>query len=89
MRPGYAHFTLTTKKEAVGFEPTEPFGSSVFKTDPLNRSGTPPVKPVGVGICPHPEKDKTTADPLVRRGFIRADGRADGRANGPSAVGCG
>jgi len=47
------------------------------------------VKPVGVGICPHPEKDKTTADPLVRRGFIRADGRADGRANGPSAVGCG
>ena len=30
--------------EEVGFEPTEPFGSSVFKTDAIDRSATPPVK---------------------------------------------
>ena len=28
--------------EGVGFEPTEPFGSAVFKTAAFNRSATPP-----------------------------------------------
>lgn len=30
------------QSEEVGFEPTEPFGSSVFKTDAIDRSATPP-----------------------------------------------
>ena len=30
--------------EEVGFEPTEPFGSSVFKTDAIDRSATPPYR---------------------------------------------
>jgi len=30
-------------EEGVGFEPTEPFGSSVFKTDALSRSATLPI----------------------------------------------
>ncbi len=29
--------------ERVGFEPTEPFGSLVFKTSPFNRSGISPI----------------------------------------------
>ena len=28
--------------EEVGFEPTEPFGPTVFKTVAINRSATPP-----------------------------------------------
>jgi hypothetical protein len=30
--------------EGVGFEPTDPSGSPVFKTGPLSRSGIPPIK---------------------------------------------
>ncbi len=29
--------------EGVGFEPTEPFGSPVFKTGAIDHSTTPPV----------------------------------------------
>jgi hypothetical protein len=29
--------------EGVGFEPTDPFGSPVFKTGALNRSAIPPT----------------------------------------------
>ena len=29
--------------EEVGFEPTVPFGTTVFETAPISRSGTPPV----------------------------------------------
>ena len=31
-----------TKTEGVGFEPTDPFGSPVFKTGAINHSTTPP-----------------------------------------------
>ena len=30
--------------EGVGFEPTEPFGSPVFKTGAIDHSTTPPVR---------------------------------------------
>jgi hypothetical protein len=30
--------------EGVGFEPTEPYGSTVFKTAPFNHSGSPPLR---------------------------------------------
>ena len=30
--------------EGVGFEPTDPYGSPVFKTGALNRSAIPPIK---------------------------------------------
>ena len=33
--------------EGVGFEPTDPYGSPVFKTGALNRSAIPPVKSSG------------------------------------------
>jgi hypothetical protein len=29
--------------EGVGFEPTDPYGSPVFKTGALNRSAIPPI----------------------------------------------
>jgi hypothetical protein len=35
--------------EGVGFEPTEPFGSAVFKTAAFNRSATPPL-PAAAGV---------------------------------------
>ena len=28
--------------EGVGFEPTDPYGSPVFKTGPIDHSGIPP-----------------------------------------------
>ncbi len=31
-----------TETEGVGFEPTDPFGSPVFKTGAINHSTTPP-----------------------------------------------
>jgi hypothetical protein len=30
--------------EGVGFEPTDPYGSPVFKTGALNRSAIPPIR---------------------------------------------
>ena len=38
---------LRRKTEGVGFEPTETCASSVFKTDALNRSATPPLRSKG------------------------------------------
>ena len=38
--------------EGVGFEPTEPFGSPVFKTGAIDHSTTPPVFTGAGGICP-------------------------------------
>ena len=37
--------SVTTDKmaEGVGFEPTEPFGSPVFKTGAIDHSTTPPL----------------------------------------------
>lgn len=32
--------------EGVGFEPTEPFGSPVFKTGAIDHSTTPPMESV-------------------------------------------
>jgi hypothetical protein len=37
--------------EGVGFEPTEPFGSPVFKTGAIDHSTTPPVHCVGQGYA--------------------------------------
>ena len=34
---------LVSMAEGVGFEPTDPCGSPVFKTGALNRSAIPPV----------------------------------------------
>ena len=36
------HLSASPMAEGVGFEPTEPFGSTVFKTAALNHSATPP-----------------------------------------------
>ena len=43
------HFVafLLTLAEVVGFEPTVPFGTSVFKTAPFNHSGTLPYSLAG------------------------------------------
>ncbi len=38
---------LRRETEGVGFEPTETCASSVFKTDALNRSATPPLRNKG------------------------------------------
>ena len=35
--------TEICRAEGVGFEPTEPFGSPVFKTGAIDHSTTPPV----------------------------------------------
>ena len=35
--------------EGVGFEPTEPLGSAVFKTAAINHSATPPAAILAVG----------------------------------------
>ena len=35
----------------MGFEPTEPFGSPVFKTGAIDHSTTPPVHCVGQGYA--------------------------------------
>jgi len=39
----------TGSPEGVGFEPTETCASSVFKTDALNRSATPPLRHNKIG----------------------------------------
>src|SRR5436190_9935995 len=36
------HLSITAMAEGVGFEPTEPYGSAVFKTAALNHSSIPP-----------------------------------------------
>jgi hypothetical protein len=36
------HGLLWLETEGVGFEPTDPFGSPVFKTGAINHSTTPP-----------------------------------------------
>ena len=38
----YSGFEAVTETEGVGFEPTDPFGSPVFKTGAINHSTTPP-----------------------------------------------
>jgi hypothetical protein len=35
-------WTYTVMAEEVGFEPTVPFGTTVFKTAAFNHSATPP-----------------------------------------------
>ncbi len=41
-RPSLRGYLFVGLAEEVGFEPTEPEGSTVFKTASLNRSDTPP-----------------------------------------------
>jgi hypothetical protein len=43
------------KTEGVGFEPTEPFGSPVFKTGAINHSTTPPGGTPGWGSREPPD----------------------------------
>ena len=38
----YCVFEAVTETAGVGFEPTDPFGSPVFKTGAINHSTTPP-----------------------------------------------
>ena len=38
----YSGLEAVTETEGVGFEPTDPFGSPVFKTGAINHSTTPP-----------------------------------------------
>ena len=44
------YFQLFEMAEGVGFEPTEPFGSPVFKTGAIDHSTTPPVRCVASGV---------------------------------------
>lgn len=50
--------------EGVGFEPTDPCGSPVFKTGAIDRSTTPPV--IFASRVPAPKASRTT-DPDRRR----------------------
>ena len=43
-RAAFAGSGLEVLAEVVGFEPTVPFGTTVFKTAPLSHSGTPPCR---------------------------------------------
>ncbi len=41
--PKIARVEINKMAEGVGFEPTEPFGSPVFKTGAIDHSTTPPI----------------------------------------------
>ncbi len=43
-RPSIRKSLKINMAEGVGFEPTDPCGSPVFKTGALNRSAIPPIK---------------------------------------------
>ena len=45
MQSCYGLVRLGSVADEVGFEPTEPFGSLVFKTSALNHSATHPCRP--------------------------------------------
>ena len=50
LKKARASRALEVLAEAVGFEPTVPFGTTVFKTAPINRSGTPPFSCLDVSL---------------------------------------
>ena len=64
-------FRAQNLAEGVGFEPTNPFGSAVFKTAAFVRSATPPSTGNYEGlsrVVPEPEKD--LARPLTRPALL-------------------
>jgi hypothetical protein len=66
----------------VRFELTEPEGSSVFKTDPFDRSGTPPRRLVSQPVATMADLDELAlALPEVTK-EVSADGRPTYRVHG-------
>ena len=70
--------------DEVGFEPTEPFGSLVFKTSAFNRSATHPSPEFGTGAFKH-----STACPVTPHSFVHAILKARGALKSACAAGGG
>ena len=69
--------------EGVGFEPTEPFGSPVFKTGAIDHSTTPPVlmrRGTGYGGTVRGIQEKLSKDASEIAFFLRLRQRAIVRA---------
>src|SRR5205085_760380 len=77
------HLSARLLAEGVGFEPTEPCGSAVFKTAALNHSAIPPRDCRAADYC-HPEEAaqsrRSAADATAPCRVARTSG---GRANLP------
>ena len=75
----------------MGFEPTEPFGSPVFKTGAIDHSTTPPVCAGSGGICLQGVGDssKTLNEGPGRGRLLEADATEEPRRGGAGGEGFG
>ena len=73
----------------MGFEPTEPFGSPVFKTGAIDHSTTPPVCAGAGGICLQGVGDssKTLNEGPGRGRLLEADATEEPRRGGAGGFG--
>ena len=62
----------------MGFEPTEPFGSPVFKTGAIDHSTTPPVRCCGRGM--HALQAIFKENPQMKERIFDTAAKIDGAA---------
>ena len=74
--PKEIFWSASQRSEGVGFEPTEPFGSPVFKTGAIDHSTTPPsLNGAGANAC----RSRTSDSVPAFRQFVDPRNLPDGR----------